>query len=174
MRMIIIFIIAFSSIHGNGKSQEDGLIVPKSSLGIEGAIVSVSVDFDIYRVRSGDSKSSIYYYIIMPAPDVGIGGRELTYLGRMPAGTQLEIVSLKKGKWFQQMSYWVRPVLSIDNRLKGSSSRKAYVLEENLDDQVYKLSSIASSVGLYEKGEFYSNGAPKLNETWFALIKLNE
>jgi len=92
----------------------------------------------------------------------------------MPAGTQLQIVKVEKSKVLGQIGYWVKPIASINGRLKGSSSRKAHVPDENLDGQIYKLSSIASNVGLYEKGKTYSNGAPKLNATWFTLIKLNE
>jgi len=142
--------------------------------GLVGSILSINVDFDIYKIDMVGYKPPLIYYQIMPAPENGIGGRDLTYLGRMPAGTQMEVVSVEKGKWFEGMSYWVKLVSPVNDKLKGSSSRRVYVSEENLDEQTFKLSSIASNVGLYEKGKTYANGAPKLNETWFTLIKLNE
>jgi len=138
-----------------------------------GSIVLINVDFDVYKIDMVGRRKPVIFYEIMPAPEYGVGGRDFTYLGRMPAGTELKIVRIGRSKFLRRIGYWVTPTSSIDGRLKGNSSRKVNVPDESLDDQIFKLSSIASNVGLYEKGH-YSNGAPKLNETWFTLIKLNE
>jgi len=145
-----------------------------SSPRMVGSAISINADFDVYKIDMVGYKPPLIYYQIMPAPEHGVGGRDYTYLGRMPAGTELQIVKIEKSKVLKKIEYWVKPISSINGRLKGSSSRKAHVSDENLDEQIYKLSSIASNVGLYEKGKTYSNGAPKLNETWFTVIKLNE
>jgi len=170
-KLILLFVSLLFTPAGQGTQGDDGF---EKKLGASvGSVLCINSDFDIYKIKVGSRKTYSFYYKIMPAPDVGIGGWEIAYLGRMPAGTQLEVVAVEKGRWFEKPSYWVKPISSINSRLKGDTSRKVHVSEANLDDQIYKLSSIASNVGLYEKGH-YSNGAPRLNGTWFTLIKLNE
>jgi len=141
---------------------------------IVGSIVSLNVEFDMYRVREGSSRRPSYYYIIMPAPEPGIGGRFITYLGRMPSGTHLEIVSVNGRGRSAKVEYCLKSVEGFDKEIKGNVNRKIESIAEPIDQQSFELYSIASNVGIYEKGKRYSNGAPKLNETWFSLVKLNE
>jgi len=141
---------------------------------VAGSIVSLNVEFDMYKVREGSNRRPSYYYVIMPAPEPGIGGRFITYLGRMPSGTRLEVVSVNSRVKLGEVDYWLKLADSFDREIKGNVNRKIEPMAEPIEQQSFKLYSIASNVGLYEKGKRYSNGAPKLSETWFSLVKLNE
>jgi len=149
----------------NGKSTRFGTVV--------GSVVSLNVEFDMYKVREGSIRRPSYYYMIMPAPEPGLGGRFITYLGRMPSGTRLEIVSVNiDGP--RKMSYWLKLIAPLSSSIKGNVNRKIEAAEEPLDEQPFAIYSIASNVGIYEKGKQYSSGEPRLSETWFSLVKLNE
>jgi len=112
----------------------------------------------------------------MPAPEAAIGGRFYTYLGRMPAGTLLQIVSAERDNRKIRKSrirYRVIPLSPINDRIKGNISWTVHEPNEPLEQQIFSLSSVGVGQGIYGE-ESYSNGAPKLNEIWFEIINIDE
>jgi len=172
MRILYVSILTLWGSLSLGKSDSD--INEKYLDAVVGSIVSLNAEFDMYRVREGSLRHPSYYYMIMPAPEPGLGGRFITYLGRMPSGTRLEIVSVNSRGKSGKVEYCLKPAEGFDKEIKGNVNREIESISEPIDQQSFVLYSIASNVGIYEKGERYSNGAPKLNETWFSLVKLNE
>jgi len=147
---------------------------PDKSQGIVGAAIVLKTDFDIYKIRHGDKRPYIYSYMIMPAPEISIGGRFYTYLGRMPAGTILEVTSFESSKGAKKGEYRVKAISPINDRIKANTPRKAHKVEENLEEQNFKLRGMEVRIGvssIYSEGR-YPDDTPKLNETWFEIIDI--
>jgi len=143
-----------------------------------GSVLVTKVDFRVYRVNSGSRKKPIFHYSIDPASDTGVGGWEITELGRIPQGTKLQIVDLRKDRWFSRSTYWVRPLSPINQSLKPPPPRRGHLRKNgqpqiDLDRQTFKIISTASKRGSYAKGN-YPNGNPMLNEDLITVFQSNE
>jgi len=145
----------------------------EESQSVMATILITKIDFDVYRVRIGNRKNPTYYYEILPAPDTGIAGPELEYLGQIPAGARLKIVELRKGRLFSRATYQVRPLSPISQSLKAHPRRESVKINTNLDSQIFQLRSTASPTGIYARGK-YPDGSPRLNETLFEIIPNKE
>jgi len=168
---VMIFILPIASLWAQESEHE-----PKPDHRMIGTILRLKADFDIYKTRHGNREPYFYSYSLMPAPEVGIGGRFYTYLGRMPAGTLLEIVSIKttrRAKNKMGVNYQVSPISFSNEEVKGNAYRMAHESEVPLEDQVFRLLSLSVGLGIYSKGSYF-NGAPKLNDMWFDIIKIND
>jgi len=168
---VVLFFLTIASLWVEAANSE-----LKSGYGMVGTILALKTDFDIYKTRHGNRESYTYSYTLMPAPEVGLGGRFYTYLGRMPAGTLLEIVSIettRRAKNKMGVNYQVSPLSFSNDGIKGNISRTLHQPEVRLEDQSFRLISLGVGLGIYSEGG-YSNGAPKLNDTWFEIVKLKE
>jgi len=124
-----------------------------------GTVLMLKADFDVYQTKSGSRESPTFYYSLLPAPDTGIGGPEFDYLGRIPKGTKLQIIELRKGRIFSRPTYYVRPLSPINNNLEEHPSRKSVKAGTDLDKQIFKLRSTASPIGIYTRGKHADSSA---------------